>query len=146
MRGEGRKVADGGSDLQCTCYRLRKATRRVTAAYDEALAPLGLTATQMSVLAVASGGRRTVSALAEALGMDVSTLSRTLSPLVRRGVVALRPGTDRRRREVELTPAGRDLAACVAPAWRQAQARVERALGAEVAELHDLLGRLTAKL
>jgi hypothetical protein len=36
---------------QCACHRIRMAARTVTRAYDDALRPVGLRATQLSVLA-----------------------------------------------------------------------------------------------
>ena len=39
----------------CTCFNLRKATRAVTQAYDDALKPSGLRATQFTLLSVVAG-------------------------------------------------------------------------------------------
>jgi DNA-binding MarR family transcriptional regulator len=134
-------------DLHCSCYRLRKAARQATTLYDAALKPLGLTITQMNVLAmIGTGGARPISAIAEALGMDASTLSRTLRPLVSRGVVSIAHGADRRVRELALTASGTKLIGEAVPLWRAAQARVEKALGGDVMRLHDTLARLGARL
>lgn len=128
------------TDLHCTCYRLRKATRRATAIYDAALEPAGLTVTQFSVLAmIATTGPRPMSGLAGSLGMDASTLTRTLRPLVDRGEVTLSAGEDRRVRQVALTDRGRETVADAVPYWREAQRRVAQALGGEITRLHDLL-------
>lgn len=133
------------ADLHCTCYRLRKATRRVTAMYDEALAPAGLTVTQFSILAmVAITGPRPMSTLADALGMEPSTLTRTLKPLIERGDLVVEPGEDRRVKNVAITGAGKEAAGLAVPYWREAQRRIERALGGEVAELHTLLRKVSA--
>jgi DNA-binding MarR family transcriptional regulator len=138
-----RAVSAASPDLHCTCYRLRKAARRVTALYDAALEPLGLTLTQFSVLAmIGAGGPRSVSALAEALGMDDSTLSRTLRPLIDCGHLVVATVADRRVKRLKLTPAGERLAGEAIPRWRAAQRGIERALGADVMRLHDTLGRL----
>lgn len=133
------------ADLHCTCYRLRKATRRVTAMYDEALAPAGMTVTQFSILAmVAISGPRPMSSLAEALGMDSSTLTRTLKPLVERGDVVVSAGEDRRVKNVAITEAGKEAVGLAVPYWREAQKRIERALGGEIAALHALLRKVSA--
>ncbi|TCT09265.1 DNA-binding MarR family transcriptional regulator [Tepidamorphus gemmatus] len=133
------------ADLHCTCYRLRKATRRVTAMYDEALAPVGMTVTQFSILAmVALTGPRPMSTLADALGMEPSTLTRTLKPLIERGDLVVEPGEDRRVKNVAITDAGKHAAGLAVPYWREAQRRVERALGGEVAQLHALLRKVSA--
>ena len=53
--------------------------------YDQALAPLGLKITQFSVMVTAARqGPMPVAPMAEALGMDRTTLSRNLKPLVRK--------------------------------------------------------------
>lgn len=133
------------ADLHCTCYRLRKATRRITAMYDEALAPAGMTVTQFSILAmVAISGPRPMSTLADALGMDSSTLTRTLKPMTERGDLAVVPGEDRRVKNIAITDAGKEAVGLAVPYWREAQKRVERALGGEVAELHALLRKVSA--
>lgn len=133
------------ADLHCTCYRLRKATRRVTAMYDEALAPAGMTVTQFSILAmVAISGPRPMSTLADALGMDSSTLTRTLKPMIERGDLSVVPGADRRVKNVAITDAGKEAVGLAVPYWREAQKRVERALGGEVAELHALLRKVSS--
>ncbi len=135
------------ADLQCTCYRLRRATRRVTALYDEALAPLALTVTQMNVLvALALRGPRPMAVLAADLGMDASTMTRTLKPLLNRELVVMSPGSDRRVRRVSLTEAGNALASKAVPLWRAAQRRVEAVLRGDLARLHEMLGRLDAEL
>jgi len=41
----------GASPEACNCAQLRKASRRVTRLYDDALAPIGLGANQYSILA-----------------------------------------------------------------------------------------------
>lgn len=132
------------AELNCTAYRLRKATRRVTALYDASLGPTGLTVTQFSVLAmIATAGPRPMSGLADALGMDASTLTRTLKPLLGRGEVAIVAGDDKRMKRVALTDQGKESVGLAVPYWRAAQKRVERALGGEIASLHDLLRQVS---
>jgi hypothetical protein len=41
---------EGWLNAPCNCHALRQATRRVTQLYDHLLAPLGLRATQFSLL------------------------------------------------------------------------------------------------
>mgnify|MGYP000114964587 CR=1 FL=1 len=132
------------ADLNCTAYRLRKATRRVTALYDASLGPTGLTVTQFSILAmIATAGPRPMSGLAEALGMDASTLTRTLKPLLARDDVQIVSGEDKRMKRVALTDKGNETVALAVPHWRVAQKRVERALGGEISALHALLSKVS---
>jgi len=132
------------TDLNCTFYRLRKATRRITALYDAALGKTGLTATQFSVLAmIATAGPRPMSGLADALGMDASTLTRTLKPLIKRGDVAIAAGEDKRVKQVELTDSGRETVALALPHWRAAQKAVAQELQGDITRLHDLLSTVS---
>ncbi len=65
---------------QCTCFRLRRASRRVTQVYDHALAPVGLSLNQYSILRRSEREPRVLGELADELGMDRTTLTRNLSP------------------------------------------------------------------
>jgi DNA-binding MarR family transcriptional regulator len=132
------------TDLNCTFYRLRKATRRITGLFDEALGKAGLTATQFTVLAmIATAGPRPMSGLAEALGMDASTLTRTLKPLLKRGDVAIVSDGDKRVKRVTLTEHGQETVALAVPHWRAAQKQVAQVLGGDITHLHDLLGTVS---
>ena len=89
----------------CTCGRLRRAARALTQLYDDLMAPSGLRVTQFSLLrTLARHGHGADVGLARALLLDRTALSRTLDPLVERGLVAITPGRDARTREVALTP------------------------------------------
>ena len=116
----------------CTCANLRKAARVVTQAYDAALRPAGLKTTQFTLLAVLSRrGPLPVSRLAEAMGMDRTTLTRNLGPLLARGLVVASGGTDKRVREIAATAAAEALVAEALPLWRRAQARLVTVVGRE---------------
>jgi DNA-binding MarR family transcriptional regulator len=131
----------------CTCFRLRKLTRRLTQYYDACLAPAGLRLTQFSLLAnLVHGGPATMSALADLLEMDRTTLTRNLKPLADAGLVEAGAGRDARERVVTITAAGRAAFGGAREHWRRAQDEVNRALGIDqVAALHavldDSLGR-----
>ena len=116
--------------VRCACFNLRKAARAVTQAYDAALEPSGLRATQFSLLvAVASLGAPTVGGLAEAMVMDRTTMTRNLRPLERARLIALTAGEDRRVRHVALTAEGRRRLDDALPMWRRAQLRLVEGLG-----------------
>jgi DNA-binding MarR family transcriptional regulator len=130
---------------ECLCFRARRVSRALTRMYDDALRPLGLHATQLTVLnAVAMAGEgATLGRLADILAMDQTTLSRNLRPLQAAGLVQLaRVDGDRRMRAARLTPAGERMVEDALPAWTQAHARVVAALGADAAV--ELRGRLDA--
>ncbi|HEX2204943.1 MAG TPA: MarR family winged helix-turn-helix transcriptional regulator [Longimicrobium sp.] len=126
---------------ECLCFRARRVSRAITRMYDEALRPLGLQATQLTLLnAVAmTAGRGTMARLADVLAMDQTTLSRNLRPLERAGLVEVaRLPADRRVRVARLTPRGERTVADALPLWSAAHARVVAALGAEgAADLRD---------
>ena len=126
----------------CTCFRLRRLTRRVTQHYDGWLAESGLRVTQYSLLSmrVFCDGP-TLSVLADQMEMDRTTLTRNLRPLEAAGWVQLLPDErDGRSRVVRLTAAGRALWEQAKPRWRAAQNSINDLLGAEqVGLLHGLL-------
>jgi DNA-binding MarR family transcriptional regulator len=121
----------------CCSTALRKASRRVTQLYDDALAPLGLRSTQYSILMEL--GRRSheppsLQVLADALVMDRSALGHTLRPLERDGLVELQQGeADRRQRQIVLTRHGKTVLARAQPLWQSAQDRFYAVLGAQEA-------------
>ena len=126
----------------CACFKVRKAARAITKLYEEVLRPSGLRATQFSLLMAARVmGPVTVVKLAEVMVMDRTTLTRNLQILEKRGLIAIKPGEDRREREVTLTASGMEVLTKAVPLWEEAQNRVKKGLGEE--RLHDLLGDLS---
>jgi DNA-binding MarR family transcriptional regulator len=125
----------------CTCDRLRKLARRLTQRYDAFLAPTGLRLTQCSLLAhLMRGGPATMSALAELLEMDRTTLTRNLKPLADAGLVTMGAGHDARERIVGVSDQGRTVWRAAREQWRRAQDEVNRMLGVEqVVALHGVL-------
>jgi len=132
----------------CTHDALRRLMRRLSQHYDARLRPLGLKTTQYSLLAHTAwlGPVRPVD-LAEAMGLEASTLTRNLKPLVQAGWVVLGAGADARSRLVSLTDAGRAKLAEARGPWREAQAALAGLLGVErVAALHALADESLALL
>jgi DNA-binding MarR family transcriptional regulator len=118
-----RKLTSNDTPVRCVCFNLRKAARAVTQLYDDTLRPSGLRATQFSLLHILAGrGPFTMSALADALVTDRTTLTRNLKPLTEKGLVVTEVGEDRRQRTVAITDAGRTALRQAVPLWRQAQA------------------------
>lgn len=125
----------------CTWLRLRKLTRRLTQQYDHFLRPSGLRVTQFSLLAgLVQAGGETVTALAERMAMDRTTLTRNLKPLLQSGLVQVSSCADGRCRQVQLTAAGQAAFDAAYPMWRMAQKSVRQQLGDDMLrELHLLL-------
>jgi len=132
----------------CTNFRLRQLTRRVSQHYDAEMAATGLKTTQYSLLShVLKLGPVRPGDLAQAMGMDPSTLTRNLKPLVAAGWVQLSPGDDGRSRAVTITPAGRDKRSEAQRRWKVAQQRLNELLGVpRVLALHALIGESLALL
>ena len=72
--------------------------------------------------------------LADAMGLDRSTLGRNLRVLEGEGLVRLVEGDDLRNRLVLLTAAGEERLAAALPAWEAAQQKLIDRLGAEKRE------------
>ena len=128
----------------CTCFKLRRLTRRVTAVYDRALAAAGIRVTQYSVLSHVRRLKGTsISELADALDMDRTTLTRNLKPLVHAGWVEILPSEqDTRMRTVHITTAGDAQFQAARAHWRRAQAEVNATIGGgELIALHGLIDR-----
>src|SRR5262245_48015815 len=119
----------------CIATRLRLATRVVTKVYDEALRPLGLTVSQMALLAVAAdrGVLRQAEVCAQ-LQLDDSTLSRNLHRMRDNGWLEAVEEADARAHTHRLTEAGKVLLERAMPAWRAAQQRARELLGEAGAE------------
>ena len=121
----------------CTCSRLRRATRAVTQLYDDALEPVGLRVTQLSLLrTLQRQGTLRIGDLAARTLLDRTALSRNLDPLAERNWVAIAPGRDARTREVTLTRQGIVAIAAAAPHWDRVQREVARHVGRD--RLEDL--------
>jgi DNA-binding MarR family transcriptional regulator len=126
----------------CLAFRVRRVSRVLTRLYDEALRPLGIQATQLTLLnAVAlcdeagDGQGAVMSHLADVLAMDLTTLSRNLRPLEKSRLISITPlPTDRRVRVARLTNSGQRLIENALPLWRHAHQRVVEALGEDEAE------------
>ena len=71
---------------RCTCFSLRRASRRATQVYDRELAEVGLSLNGYSILRRARDAKP-LGELAEELGMDRTTLTRNLKPLLQSGVM-----------------------------------------------------------
>ena len=129
--GRARMKRDAAEVVRdCIATRLRMANRVITKVYDDALRPLGLTVTQMSMLVLAEDrGFIRQSEVGAELRLDDSTLSRNLERMRANGWLEEAPADDARVHSYRLTEAGRDLLEKTIPAWRKAQTEAQRLLG-----------------
>ncbi|BAP41075.1 MarR family winged helix-turn-helix transcriptional regulator [Pseudomonas sp. 21LCFQ02] len=115
---------------ECICTHLRRAARGVSRHYDEALDGFGINVAQFSLLRhLQRLDQPSISSLAEAMGLERSTLGRNLRVLEAEGLVALDEGRDQRNRLVRLTAEGNKRLHAAGPAWEQAQQQLIDRLG-----------------
>lgn len=132
----------------CYCAEARRVSRLLTARYDAALAPAGLTAAQFETLGVVTAlepcsGR----VLAERLAVDKTTLSRNLRAMQDAGWIASAAAKDdARQMDYALTAAGRKKLAKAMPLWQQVHDATTEQLGAQAASSQRVLERMTAAL
>ncbi len=132
--------------LDCNCLALRQAARHVTQFYDGHLAKAGLRIGQFGILAMLRRkGALSINALAAELVLDRTTLGRNIQPLERDGLIVAKPSpTDRRSKELHLTPAGERRYEEGRDAWIEAQVRFEESVGeAKSEDMRRLLRSLT---
>jgi DNA-binding MarR family transcriptional regulator len=115
--------------------------------YDHELAGVGLSLNQYSILRRTEREPRALGGLAEELGMDRTTLTRNLAPLVDAGLLETVRGEDARQRLVALTTEGRTRLTRAKPRWQRAQAVIDGLMGDDaVQRLHGELDRLDGLL
>ena len=114
----------------CVATNIGKANRIVGRIYEEAFRDVGISSPQFGLLvslAIAPGS--TASEIAEALGSDPSTVSRNTELMVKRGLITVEPGKDRRVRIYYLTDEGRHTVQSSVPRWKRAQRTALKQLG-----------------
>jgi DNA-binding MarR family transcriptional regulator len=132
------------AEVACTHTALRRAARRLGQLYDDAVAPAGLKATQAGLLAQIAGADDagqgpTLQSLAERLAVSISALTHALRPLVRDGLIELRPDAqDGRTKRSVLTRLGEARLREALVLWAGANQRVEKVLGSSAATLRSL--------
>ena len=116
----------------CYCAALRKATRRLTAAYDAASQPVGITLGQFSLLrTVSRHGPLSLTDLARRMELDRSTVGRNVRVVERLGLLQPAASPDLREAAIALSPEGRRVLAEATPLWAGVQSAVEARLGPE---------------
>ena len=132
----------------CSSFKLRQLSRRVSQHFDHVVGAAGLKTTQYSLLThVMALQPVRPTELAADMGMDASTLTRNLQPLIQQGWLAIGPGDDGRSRFVTLTAAGRDKRVEAQREWKRAQLAFNAQVGeARVVRLHALIDECLALL
>jgi DNA-binding MarR family transcriptional regulator len=129
-------VVDLSACRECHCLAARRVARAVTRLYEELLRPHGLRATQFSILAaLVLKGPTATGELADLLGLERTTLTRSAGLLRRNGWLSAVRSRDARERLLLASAAGREKLEQAFPAWQEAQQAVSRRL-AEDHALH----------
>jgi DNA-binding MarR family transcriptional regulator len=131
-------TVDRAADLiagECLAVRVRLLNRTITAIYDDALRPLGLTAGQLNILVVI-GKRGPISPgeVARRLNMEKSTVSRNIERMRKNGWLTVTAAESGRKQQLTLTRQGKTLLQKSVPAWEEAQTRTRAVLGRRGAE------------
>ena len=103
----------------CLATRVRQLSRIVTRVYDDAMRPLGITASQYTLLAqLAARDGITAVEIGGDLDIEKSTLSRNLKRLLALGHIIMDPPAGRRGRGLHLTPKGQAVLKDAFPIWQ----------------------------
>ena len=124
--------------LPCYCATLRQAARAATALYEAVLGDSGVPLTQFTALQVMtrSATNLTTTELAELIGIDQTTATRTLAHIKKAGLARTTSAADRRERRWVLSAEGERTVRKLMTKWEKAQAAFEARLGsAEAAAL-----------
>ena len=114
------------------CGSFRRTSRALTQLYEQVLRPLGMRATQFTILQVlARAGEVSQGQLGKMLAMDSTSLTRTLEIMLRQSWIAQRRGEDRRKRFVRLAKRGQNQLERGEQVWEELQSRLRRQLGEE---------------
>lgn len=128
-------TVDLSATKDCHCLAARRRAREITRRYDEKLRPHGLQSTQFSVLAVLGvKGPTPLGELADILGLERTSLTRSADRLEDEGWVTDAGSDDARVRQLKLTTDGREKVESAYPAWKEAQDEVDEQMDQLAAE------------
>ena len=126
-----------GNDNRCVAMRVRRLSRILTKAYDDALRELGLTVPQFTLLRTVSAQEPVSPAeIGRNLDLEKSTLSRTLGKMIERGWLDEYPSEDGGK-VIVTTTFGRKTLGVALPVWGNVQDRATDRLGSVALEALD---------
>lgn len=115
---------------QCAALHSRVFSRLITRHYNSRLADLGLRITQFTVLnAIKVSPPESIHQLAETLGMERTSLQRTVDMLINKGLVQSEPSGHKRSLGLTLTPRGEELYQQAVQRWLQAHEEFTQLVG-----------------
>lgn len=114
---------------ECYCTQFRRSASALTSVYDNALRPVGLKITQLTLLrGLDRLGSATYNEIASELSLDKTTISRNIKLLIDAGWVDVSSDEDARYKLATLSPAGARVLKEAEPYWRAAQNQIEKEL------------------
>ena len=118
--------------LPCLCATVRRLGRLTTRLYDVEMGPAGMEGGQFTLLATVRRAPGISHAhIASRLGMDTTSLTRTLDVLLKHGWIEKAQGSDRRSRVFTITRTGEAQFLQARPYWQRAQGRFASIVGAD---------------
>lgn len=137
-------------DIGKTCAALysRVFSRLVTRHYNNALSDTGLRVTQFSVLnAIKLSSPSSINELAELLGMERTSLQRTVDKMIAKGLLQSQPSGHKRSLGLSLTQQGEEVYGQALIKWEEAHQEFTDLVGEESwADTRSKLQRFSAKL
>ena len=131
----------------CLATRVRQLSRIITRVYDDAMRPLGITASQFTLLTqLANQDSITAVEIGFTLDIEKSTLSRNLKRLLSLGLLVMDPPAGRRGRGLHLTPKGQEVIKLAYPVWQEAQRKASAVMGSDSRTTLDALLNQAEKL
>ncbi len=143
MPQKNERAVDRAAELiakDCLAVRVRMLNRTITAIYDEALRPLGLTTGQLNILVIVTKrGPMSPGDVARRFNMEKSTVSRNVQRMRKNGWLAVTDSGSGRSQELTLTQLGKTLLEKTVPVWEEAQTRARAVLGRSgAASIHSV--------
>ncbi len=125
----------------CYCMNIRRAAGAVSNIYDKFLTPIDLSVNQFSLLLNLNRLEVcSVSDLAVYIGLERTTVVRTIKPLIERGLITDISSDNQRNRKLTLTAEGKEKIEKGLPLWENAQNFIKEHLGEEkVKTLYSIL-------
>lgn len=136
----------------CAALHSRVLSRLVTRLYNNKLADTGLRITQFSILnAIKAQPPESIFQLSEWLGMERTSLQRTVDKLIEKGLVESEPTGNKRSLGLSLTTEGEALYRQALTRWQEAQDAFESLVGKDewdnmASQLHRFSSRVKQEL
>jgi len=116
----------------CASLNFRRTARAITRMYDSAMQGSGVRSTQFAILVgVAKTQPVSMGKLADVLGLDPTTMTRSLRLLQKEKMITISRRAAMRQRFLELTPVGEKALARSLPLWRKIQEQFVSTVGTD---------------